>query len=399
MEYIKKILKVADRFHLYPRIRTVSSAAAPEAVVDGKNVLSFCSNNYLGMATHPAVVKASIDATNKYGTSCGGSRLISGNLDIQEELEKEIAAFKSAEAAITFMTGFMANTGIIPSLMNVVKMYGLPAIKEEDNVIISDELNHASIVDGCHLAKAQRFIYKHRNLTDLERILAENRKKRKLIVTDGVFSMDGDIAPLPRIVKLAHKYKATLMVDDAHATGILGKRGGGTVDHFNLNGKVDIVMGTFSKAFGGVGGFVAGSRELVRFLRVRARQYIFSSALPPGTAAGIVAAIRELKKNPRRREILWENVRLLRGGLKRLGFNTLESETQIIPVFIGKEKKAIQASEQLFKNGIFVPCVRWPAVPEGRARLRCTVMSSHTEEQINQALNAFEKVGRSLKII
>jgi 8-amino-7-oxononanoate synthase len=399
MEYIKKILKAVDRFHLYPHIRTVSSAADPEVVVDGKNVLSFCSNNYLGMATHPRVIKASMDATKKYGTSCGGSRLISGNLDIQEELEKETAAFKSAEAAITFMTGFMANTGIIPSLMNVVKMHGLPSIKQEDNAVISDELNHASIVDGCRLAKAQRFVYKHRNLIDLERILIENRKKRKLIVTDGVFSMDGDIAPLPQIVKLARKYKAILMVDDAHATGLLGKNGGGTVDYFNLKGKVDVVMGTFSKAFGGVGGFVVGSKDLIKFLRVRARQYIFSSALPPGTTAGLIAAIRELKSNPHRREILWENVRLLKDGLKRLGFNTLESETQIIPVFIGKEKKAIQASEQLFKNGIFVPCVRWPAVPEGLARLRCTVMASHTEKQISQALNAFEKVGKSLKII
>jgi 8-amino-7-oxononanoate synthase len=399
MEYIKKILKAVDRFHLYPHIRTVSSAADPEVVVDGKNVLSFCSNNYLGMATHPRVIKASMDATKKYGTSCGGSRLISGNLDIQEELEKETAAFKSAEAAITFMTGFMANTGIIPSLMNVVKMHGLPSIKQEDNAVISDELNHASIVDGCRLAKAQRFVYKHRNLIDLERILIENRKKRKLIVTDGVFSMDGDIAPLPQIVKLARKYKAILMVDDAHATGLLGKNGGGTVDYFNLKGKVDVVMGTFSKAFGGVGGFVVGSKDLIKFLRVRARQYIFSSALPPGTTAGLIAAIRELKSNSRRKEILWGNVRLLKGGLKRLGFNTLESETQIIPVFIGKEKKAIQASEQLFKNGIFVPCVRWPAVPEGLARLRCTVMASHTEKQISQALNAFEKVGKSLKII
>lgn len=398
MEYIKKLLKAADKFNLYPTIRTVSSAANPKVIVDGKEVLSFCSNNYLGLATHPNVIKANIDATQKYGTSCGGSRLISGNLELLGELEKEIAEFKFAEAAIVFMSGFMTNTGTIPALMNVVNMYGLPSIAQEDSVIISDELNHASIVDGCRLSRAEKHIYKHKDIEDLGRILKEHKSKRKLIITDGVFSMDGDIAPLPQIVELAQKYKAILMVDDAHATGLLGEHGGGTADHFKLAGKVDIIMGTFSKALGGVGGFVASSSELIKFLRVRARQYIFSSALPPGVASGVIAAIREIKSNPELRQNLWKNVKHLRNGLQAIGFNTLNSETQIIPIFIGKEKTAISASEELFNNGIFVPCVRWPAVPEGKARLRCTVMATHTKKQIDQALQIFEKVKKSLKI-
>jgi 8-amino-7-oxononanoate synthase len=399
MEYIKKFLQAVENHGLYPTIRKTASAADPDVIADGKKVLSFCSNNYLGMAHHPAVIEAAVEAVRKYGTSCGGSRLISGNLEIQEELEKEIADFKSAEAAITFMAGFMANTGTIPALMNIVDMPGLPRLAQEDNIILSDELNHASIVDACRLSRAQRFIYKHRDMNELEKILRENKLKRKLIISDGVFSMDGDIAPLPRIVELAEKYHAMVMVDDAHATGVLGPRGRGTADHFQLEGKVDIVLGTFSKSFGGVGGFIAGSNDLIRFLKIRARQYIFSSALPPGTAAGLIAAIREVRNNSSLREQLWKNVAQLKNGLKSLGFNTLESETQIIPVFIGKEKTAIDFSEELFKNGIFIPCVRWPAVPEGKARLRCTVMATHTQDQIAQALDTLEKVGKTFRII
>jgi 8-amino-7-oxononanoate synthase len=399
MEYIKKLLKAVEEHHLYPDIKTTSSAATPKVIADGKEVISLCSNNYLGLATHPNVIKAAVEAAQKYGTSCGGSRLISGNLVLEEELEKDIAEFKSAEAAIVFMTGYMANTGVIPALMNVVNMYGLPAMRQEDNIIISDEFNHASIIDGCRLSKAARCIYKHRDTDDLERILKENRSKRKLIVTDGVFSMDGDIAPIPRIVELAKKYDAIFMVDDAHATGVLGDRGGGTTDHFHVEGKVDVIMGTFSKALGGVGGFIAGSKDLIRFLKINTREYIFSSALPPATAAGLIAAIKEIKSHPEIRKKLWKNVERLKGGLKALGFNTLGSETQIIPVFIGKEEKAIAASRQLFENGVFVPCVRWPAVPEGQGRLRCTAMATHTDDQIDHALEAFKKVGRSVGII
>ena len=398
MEYIKKLLKAVDDHKLYPQIRATYSAANPMVNVDGKDVLSFCSNNYLGLATHPKVIKAAIEAAQQYGTSCGGSRLISGNLVLQETLEKELAQFKQTEAALVFMTGFMANTGTIPALMNVVNMYGLPRIPQEDNVIISDELNHASIVDACRLSKAGRFIYKHKDMQELENILKQNKSKRKLIVTDGVFSMDGDIAPLPRIVELANKYKAMVMVDDAHATGLLGENGRGTLEHFHLEGKVDIVIGTLSKAFGGVGGFVAGSADLIRFLKVKARQFIFSSALPPATAAGVIAAIQEIKTQPGLRQRLWRNVKQLKNGLNEMGFNTLSSETQIIPVLIGKEKKAMEAAQKLFEEGVFVPCVRWPAVPEGQARLRCTVMATHTDEQINQALDIFKRVRKGLGI-
>jgi 8-amino-7-oxononanoate synthase len=392
MKYIKSLLKAVREHDLYPTIRTVSSAANPEVVVDGKKVLSFCSNNYLGLATHPKVIKASQEAAKKYGTSCGGSRLISGNLELQEDLEKEIANFKSTEAAIIFMTGFMANTGTIPALMNEINIYGLPRFAQRKNIIISDELNHASIVDGCRLSKAKRFVYKHRDMQELEKILKKNKRKRKLIITDGVFSMDGDIAPLPKIVELAQEYNSMVMVDDAHATGLLGKDGGGTIDYFDLHGKVDIVLGTFSKAFGGIGGFVAGSQALIDFLRIRARQYIFSSALPPGTAAGIIAAIKEAKADPTLRKRLWKNVKQMREGLQALGFNTLDSKTQIIPVLIGNEEKANKASQFLFENGIFIPCIRWPAVDQGKARLRCTVMATHTSEQINQALAVFKNL-------
>jgi 8-amino-7-oxononanoate synthase len=398
MDYIRKLLKAVEDHHLYPQIKTVYSAANPSVNIDGKEVLCFCSNNYLGLATHPKVINAAVEAVQKYGTSCGGSRLISGNLVLQETLEIELAEFKQTEATLVFMTGFMANTGTIPALMNMVNTYGLPRIPQEDNVIISDELNHASIVDACRLSKASRFIYRHKDMQELENILKQNKSKRKLIVTDGVFSMDGDIAPLPRIVELAQEYEAMVMVDDAHATGLLGENGRGTVEHFHLEGKVDIVMGTLSKAFGGVGGFVAGSSDLIKFLRVKARQFIFSSALPPSTAAGVIAAIREIKGHPELRQRLWKNVKHLKDGLKNMGFNTLGSETQIIPVLIGKEKKAMEAADKLFAEGIFVPCVRWPAVPEGQARLRCTVMATHTEEQIDQALKSFEKIGKLLRI-
>lgn len=396
MKYISKLLQKIDESGLYPKISRVFSAATPEVTVDGKKVLSFCSNNYLGLATDPRVIKAAAGAVKKYGTSCGGSRLISGNLAIQEELEKEISDFKGCEAAITFMTGYMANTGLLPSLMDMVEIYGLPTLPQQDNLIISDELNHASIVDGCRLSKAPRSIYKHRDLNDLERILKENRTKRKLIVTDGVFSMDGDLAPLPQIVELARQYQAILMVDDAHGTGVLGEQGGGTADHFKLKGKVDIIMGTFSKALGGVGGFVAGTAELVRFLRIRARSYIFSSALPPATVAGLIAAIKEIRRRPGLRQRLWQNADQLKSGLQNMGFDTLGSQSQIIPVFIGPEAKAIKMSEKLFELGIFVPPVRWPAVPQGKARLRCTVMATHSQEQIARALEGFKKVSQAL---
>jgi len=392
MREIKKLLDAADRLGLYPTIRSVSSKADPEVEVDGKRVISFCSNNYLGLATNEKVISASVEATRKYGTSCGGSRMISGNLVLQEELERKIAEFKGEEASILFMTGFMANTGTIPAMMNMPKLFNLPIISQDKNLILSDELNHASIVDACRLAKAERRVFKHRDMNDLERALKKNGKKRKLIVTDGVFSMDGDIAPLKEIAGLASKHNAMVMVDDAHATGVLGKNGRGTIEHCGVEGKIDITLGTCSKAFGGVGGFVAGSKDLIRFLRVRARQYIFSSALPPGTSAGIIEAIEQIRKRPELRERLWKNVELFKEGLKKLGFDTLESETQIIPVLIGDEKKAIRFSERLFEEGVFIPCVRWPAVPEGKARLRCTVMATHNEEQIEKALEVFKKI-------
>lgn len=396
MDYIEKLLEKIRALGLYPRIRKVSSAARPLVTVDGREVLSFCSNNYLGLATDPGVIAASIEGTKKYGTSCGGSRLISGNIELQEELEAELAGLKGVEAVITFMTGYMANTGVIPMLMEGIDFPGLPSIKPENSLIVSDQLNHASIIDACRLTKTPRAIYRHKDLADLEKILGENQKKRKLIVTDGVFSMDGDIAPLPGIVALAKKYQAMVMVDDAHATGTLGANGGGTIEHFNLRGQVDVVMGTCSKSLGGVGGFIAGSVALVDFLRIRARSYIFSSALPPGTAAGLIAAAKAIRARPELRRALWANVDRMKSGLKRLGFDTLGSETQILPIAIGREETAIKMADRLFDQGIFLPCVRWPAVPQGQSRLRCTVMATHTPEQIDRALEILGATGREL---
>lgn len=397
MKEIRNILKTLEERGLYPDIKELSTGPTPEVIIDGRKFILFCSNNYLGLSTHPKVIEANIKATRKYGTGSGASRLVSGTLDIHRKLEKVIAKFKHTEDAIVFSTGYMANLGTIPAVMDLIDI-GLTSVFRKKGVILSDQLNHASIIDGCRFSRAKVVVYKHRDMRDLQSKLKKYKKRRKLIVTDGVFSMDGDIAPLPKIVELAKEYDAMVMVDEAHATGVLGKNGAGTVEHFHLEGKVDIVMGTFSKALGGLGGYVAGSEELIKFLRVAVRPYIFTTAMPPGTAAGIIAAIEEIQNNPMLRANLWKNAEQLRKGLKGLGLNTLNSETQIIPVLIGSEEKAIEAANLLFERGFLAPCIRWPAVPKNMARIRCSVMATHTEEHIEALLSAFAEIIQILNL-
>lgn len=396
---IEKALEFIDKKIEYPDLQTiVGSPTNPEIVISGKKVLIFCSNNYLGVAADPRIKTAVKNAVDIYGMGSGGSRLVSGNTAIQEQLEKKIAEFKGAEDAITFATGYMTNTGVIPALLNPPITSVTEYIKEKilpvQSIVFSDELNHASIIDGIRLSKTEKAIYKHRDINDLESRLRHKRSyRRKLIVTDGIFSMDGDIAPLDQIMELALRYGATVMVDDAHATGILGIGGKGTVEYFKIKQHPElIVMGTFTKVFGGIGGFIVGPRKLIRYLRVTTRPYIFSAPIPPAIAAGIIEAIDIISTEPDRRLKLWDNINYTRNLLDTVGFNTLRSETQIIPIFIGDDKKAIRASRRLLEIGIFIPCIRWPAVPHSKSRLRLTLMSLHTKGQIRILVDALLKI-------
>lgn len=398
---VKKVLETVHKKKLYPDIQTIEGIATnPEIVIDGKKVLIFCSNNYLGLAGDSRITHALIEGAKRYGMGSGGSRLISGNTDVQYQLEREIAAFKGTEDALTFATGYMANTGTIPALLTVPNLSVLGYLRNktflrEKVAVFSDELNHASIVDGCILAKADRVIYKHCDMTDLEsQLKGHSGYAKKLIVTDGVFSMDGDIAPLPEIMRLAKEYGASVMVDDAHATGVLGETGNGTVEYFQLQEKPDVIMGTFTKVYGGVGGFVAGSSELIKYLRVTARTYIFSAPIPPAIVAGLVESVAIVRDDHARRKQLWTNAHYLHRELRARGFNIMNTATQIIPIFIGDETKAVNVSRALLERGIFISCVRWPAVAHGGARLRMTVMASHSRQQIDTLIRALTEVRR-----
>src|SRR5207302_1121709 len=373
---------------LFRPLRVLGSAQDTEVVVDGKHVLNLSSNNYLGLTTHPRLKQAMIEATEQWGAGSGAVRTIAGTMTVHEDLERRLAEFKHTEASLVFQSGFTANLGVLQSLVR------------EGDVIISDELNHASIIDGIRLSKAERSIFTHRDMDDLERHLEKHRDKRvKLVVTDGVFSMDGDIAPLPAIVERAERFQALVMVDDAHASGVLGKNGRGSVNHFGLDGRVDLQMGTLSKAIGVLGGYVAGARPVRDFLIHRARPFLFSTSHPPGVAAACIAALDVLLAEPERIDRLWKNTRRFKDGLKRLGFETGASETPITPVIVGKGAVAMQLSDRLFSLGVFAQGIGFPTVPEGRARIRTIVTSGHSEAQLDQALEAFEKGGRELGVI
>ena len=387
-QFLADELDQMRRQGLFRPLRVLGSAQDTEVIVDGKRVLNLSSNNYLGLTTHPRLKTAMIEATEKWGAGSGAVRTIAGTMTVHEDLERRLAEFKHTEASLVLQSGFTANLGVLQSLV------------KEGDVIISDELNHASIIDGIRLSKAERSIFKHRDMDDLERHLELHRGKRvKLVVTDGVFSMDGDIAPLPAIVERAERFGALVMVDDAHASGVLGKNGRGSVNHFGLDGRVDLQMGTLSKAIGVLGGYVAGPQTVRDFLIHRARPFLFSTSHPPGVAAACIAAIDVLLAEPERIDRLWQNTARFKDGLKRLGFETGASEAPITPVIVGKGAVAMDFSDRLFKLGVFAQGIGFPTVAEGRARIRTIVTSVHTDAQLDRALEAFATVGKQVGVI
>ncbi len=364
-------------------LRTVMSAPTGTINLDGRDVVLLGSNNYLGLSTHPEVIAAAVEATQTFGIGASGSRLISGNSELYTTLETNLAKVKGTEAALVFSSGYAANTSIIPVLAG------------EDDLILSDALNHASIIDGCRLSRASKKIYQHCNVGHLKTLLSESTTfRRKLIVTDGVFSMDGDIAPLPDIYDLAAQHKAMVLVDDAHGFGVLGKDGNGTVSHFGLEGKEIIQMGTLSKAVGALGGYIAGSRALIELLINRARSFIFTTGLPPATLAAVNAALDVTRSSPELRKRLFSHAKRLKTALIDLGYTLLPSETQILPVILGSPQRATRVAEALLTEGVFAPAIRPPAVPTGTSRLRLTVMATHTEAEIEQAITGFAEVYR-----
>lgn len=402
MQEIKESIRWIKEEGLFPNVPELSSPHAPEVIVNGKKILMFATNNYLGMMHDPRVVEAAIEGAKKWGIGNGSARLLTGNLEIHNQLERKIADFKEKEAAITFVAGYMANSGTIPALVNIIKPSVFSFLKEKilkrpDTVIFSDQYNHASIIDGVKMSGARKEIYKHIDLDDLESKLKKYSKStRKILVTDGVFSMDGDIAPIPEILNLADKYNFMTYVDDAHATGILGSHGRGTEDYFNVEGKIDIVMGTFTKCFGGVGGYVVGDQELIDYIKVRAQTFIFTAPIAPPVVYGLMKSIDIIKEETWRREKINENAKYLREKLVEMGINICGSQTQIIPILIGDDKKCMRASDMLMEKGILIPPARWPAVPKGMARLRVTVSCEHTKEQIDYLLENIKNLKKEL---
>lgn len=372
------------------KLKVLGGPSAARAVVDGKEVIMLCSNNYLGLSTHPKLIEASIKATQKYGVGTGAVRPIAGTMDLHLELEQKIASFKRMESALYYQSGFVANSGLIPQLV------------DKGDLIISDELNHGSIIDGIRLAKADRVVYVHKNMESLEKVLTDAEKgnfRRKLVISDGVFSMDGDIAPLDQIVKLAEKYGAMTYVDDAHGDGVLGEKGRGISSHFNIEGKVNFEMGTFSKAFGVVGGYVAGGRDLKNFALNKSRTWLLSGSMPPGTVAACIAALDILEREPKWVENLWKNTKYFKKELQGMGFNTGISETPITPVIVGESRVAKELSRKLFEEGVFGYPIVFPMVARDKARVRTQVSAAHTKEDLDIALAAFGKVGKELNII
>ncbi|MEO5951705.1 MAG: glycine C-acetyltransferase [Chloroflexia bacterium] len=373
---------------MFRRLRVVYGEEKAVCVIDGKEVINLSSNNYLGLTTHPRLKAAALAAIETHGVGTAAVRTIIGTMDLHQELETRLATFKHTEATLTFQSGFASNQGIIQALM------------EDGDAIISDELNHASIIDGIRLSKAGRFIYKHADMNDLESKLKEAQHLRtRIIITDGVFSMDGDIGKLPEIVELAERYSAAVYVDDAHASGVLGRNGRGSVDHFDLNGRVDIQVGTFSKAIGAQGGYIAGIQPLRDFLIHKARTMLFSNALPPSVIATCIAAIDVLETEPELIDRMWANTRYFKDAMRKLGFDIGESITPITPVIAGSGAMAHKLSDRLFEEGVFAQGIGFPTVPEAKSRVRTIVTAAHTKESLDAAIAAFERVGKELGLI
>jgi glycine C-acetyltransferase len=376
---------------LYRRLRVVQSEQKSRCVIDGREVITLSSNNYLGLTTHPKLRAAALRAVEEFGAGSGAVRTIAGTMSLHEQLEARLADFKHTEAVLTFQSGFTCNTGVIPILA------------PEGAVIVSDALNHASIIDGIRLTKAERKIFPHADMDALRSILREVRSadadRTILVITDGVFSMDGDIARLPEIVEAAEEAEAIVYVDDAHSSGVLGRNGRGSVDHFDLNGRVQVQVGTLSKAIGVLGGYVAGPANLRTVLEHKARPFLFSTSHPPAVAAACLAAIEVLETEPQLIDRLWENARYFKAGLQRLGFDTGNSETPITPVIVGAGALAHRFSDRLFEEGVFAMGIGFPTVPEEKSRIRTIVTAEHSREELDTCLAAFEKVGRELAII
>jgi len=389
LQYLTDELNKLREQKLYQKLHVLETEQLPVSRFDGCEVINLSSNNYLGLTTHLKLRAHAIEAIQKFGVGSGAVRTIAGTMAIHMELEERIAKFKHVEAAVVFQSGFTANAGTVQAILG------------REDIIISDQLNHASLIDGCRLSRAEIKIFPHRDLEACETILKEiaARKCRKLLVTDGVFSMDGDIAPLPQLVELAEKYGCIMMIDDAHASGVLGRNGRGTVDHYNLHGRVDIQVGTLSKAIGALGGYVCSTRDAIEFLYHRARPFLFSTSHPPSVAASCLAAFDVLEQEPQLIDLLWANTRFFKEGLQRLGFNTGVSETPITPVIVGHAALAHQFSRELFAAGVFAQSLGFPTVPEGKARIRTIVTATHTQEELTRALQILEDVGRKLKII
>jgi glycine C-acetyltransferase len=373
---------------LYISIRTIGSAQEAWVTVDGKRVLNFCANNYLGLANHPKMKEAAKRAIEEYGVGPAAVRSIAGTMSLHLELEKRLAHFKQVEAALSFQSGFNANLAVIPALMS------------QGDVIFSDELNHASIIDGCRLSRAKIARFEHRNPDSLRQVIEqETEYGRRLIITDGVFSMDGDIAPLDKLADIADDHGILLMTDDAHGEGVLGRGGRGIVDHFDLHGRVDIEVGTLSKAFGVVGGYVAGKKDIVQWLRQRGRPFLFSSAMTPADVAACIAAVDLLEESTELVERLWENTRYFKAEMKGLGFDTGESETPITPVMLGEAPVAFEFSKQLFDGGLFTMALGFPTVPRGKARIRVMLSAAHSRDDLDQALGIFKDVGQQMGVV
>ena len=392
LAYLEHELAELREQKLFRRPKVLTGQQQARAIFDGREVINLSSNNYLGLATHPRMIAAAAGAAQEFGAGSGAVRTIAGTMDIHVELEEKIAAFKHTEAALVFQSGFTANAGTVAAVLG------------KDDVIVSDELNHASIIDGCRLSRAAIKVFPHGDINALRELLDETDAVRDaghhvLVVTDGVFSMDGDIAKLPEIVRAAKEHGAITMVDDAHASGVLGRNGRGTVDHFDLHGQVDIQVGTLSKAIGVLGGYVAGSRTLIDYLIHRGRPILFSTSHPPAVTAACMEAFDILLEEPEIIDKLWENTRFFKKGLEDLGFNTGISQTPITPVIVGEGALAMKLSDRLFEEGVFAQALAFPTVPRGKARVRTIVMATHTQGDLGTALRAFEKVGKELGII
>jgi glycine C-acetyltransferase len=373
---------------LYRRLRVLDGEQSARTLVDGKQVVNLSSNNYLGLTTHPKLKERALAALKEFGVGTGSVRTIAGTMQIHMELERRLAEFKKTEAVVVFQSGFAANAGTVAAILT------------KDDVVISDELNHASIIDGCRLSRASIKVFPHRDVKAAREIIGQLPKtQRKLLITDGVFSMDGDLGALPDLCDLAEEHACIMMVDDAHASGVFGKNGRGTIDHYGLHGRVDIQVGTLSKAMGALGGYVAGNRNLIEFLHHRGRPFLFSTSHPPSVAATCLAALDVLLEEPRLIDTLWDNTKFFKEGLQELGFNTGLSQSPITPVIVGEAALAMRLSDRLYEEGVFAQGIGFPTVPPDKARVRTIVTATHTRDDLQLALDAFAKVGKELSLI